>query len=57
MRNAITGYGTYYWTTGSNRQSYTGYFENGKIVLVEDEPENGDSQNDTNTGGENGKEG
>lgn len=36
-RNAITGYGTYTWTEGTNRRDYTGYFENGKIVLIEEE--------------------
>jgi hypothetical protein len=29
----MNGYGTYTWPTG--RASYTGYFENGKIVVVE----------------------
>lgn len=36
-RNSITGYGTYSWIEGVNRRDYTGYFESGKIVLVEED--------------------
>lgn len=36
-QNAITGTGTYTWSENEERKSYTGYFENGKIVIVEEE--------------------
>lgn len=44
-RNAITGYGTYTWSEGGDRKDYTGYFENGKIVLV-DESEEGEQESE-----------
>lgn len=36
-KNAITGMGTYTWLENGERKDYTGYFENGKIVLIEEE--------------------
>lgn len=36
-KNAITGRGTYTWSVNEERKSYTGYFENGKIVIVEED--------------------
>lgn len=36
-KNAITGKGTYTWSVNEERKSYTGYFENGKIVIVDEE--------------------
>ncbi|MBQ8381990.1 MAG: hypothetical protein IJX47_02165 [Clostridia bacterium] len=35
-KNAITGMGTYTWSENEERKSYTGYFENGKIVIVDE---------------------
>lgn len=35
-KNAITGMGTYTWIENGERRDYTGYFENGKIVLIEE---------------------
>ncbi len=35
-KNAITGMGTYTWLEHGERRDYTGYFENGKIVLIEE---------------------
>lgn len=43
-RNAITGYGTYNWTEGANRKDYTGYFENGKIVIINESDEDETSE-------------
>lgn len=37
-KGAITGQGTYTWTENGERCDYTGYFENGKIVLIDEEP-------------------
>ncbi len=42
-RNTITGYGTYLWTEGANRRDYSGYFENGKIVLIEETDPNSEA--------------
>ena len=36
-RGAVTGKGTFSWSKNDERLTYTGYFENGKIVLVEEE--------------------
>ena len=36
LENKITGYGTYYWISEGKRQNYEGYFDNGKIVYVEE---------------------
>lgn len=44
-RNSITGYGTYSWVEGVNRKDYTGYFESGKIVLVEEGEEGEEGEN------------
>ena len=35
-KNAITGMGTYTWIENGERRDYTGYFENGKIVLIDE---------------------
>ncbi|MBQ8288124.1 MAG: hypothetical protein IJX76_05050 [Clostridia bacterium] len=35
-KNAITGMGTYTWSENEERKSYTGYFENGKIVIIDE---------------------
>lgn len=40
-KNAITGKGTYTWLENEERKSFTGYFENGKIVIVEEESPSG----------------
>ncbi len=45
LNNAMTGYGTYSWTSGNNRLSYEGYFEDGKIVFVDEEGEQEGSEN------------
>lgn len=37
-RNTITGYGSYTWNERGDRRDYTGYFENGRIVLIEETP-------------------
>ncbi len=37
-KNAITGMGTYTWSVNEERKSYTGYFENGKVVIIDDTP-------------------
>lgn len=44
LKNTITGYGTYYWIVGENRRSYEGYFDNGKIVYIEEGAPDGDGQ-------------
>ena len=38
FRGQITGYGTYHWSSG-DRPDYTGYFQNGQIITVEEEQE------------------
>lgn len=35
-KNAITGMGTYTWSVNEEKKSYTGYFENGKIVIIDE---------------------
>lgn len=42
--NTITGYGSYHWADGE-RADYTGYFENGKIVTVEEPDKSGSGSN------------
>lgn len=36
-RGSVTGQGTFSWSENDERLTYTGYFENGKIVLIEEE--------------------
>ncbi len=36
-KGTITGIGTYTWTENEERKDYTGYFENGKIVIVNED--------------------
>lgn len=46
-QNAITGMGTYTWVENGERRDYTGYFENGKIVLIEEDPQRAESSDST----------
>lgn len=43
-QNAITGMGTYTWVENGERHDYTGYFENGKIVLIEEDPQRAEGE-------------
>ena len=38
-KNSITGMGTYTWSVNEERKSFTGYFENGKLVIIEEDPD------------------